>query len=183
MAIFKIQMFKSFLAGNREWTNVYLVEAADLNAAFTAAKIVRDHEIPLHKNQVIFTKARISDVDPLTSVFSVRPINLPGTAGNAIEYLPLFNTARVDAGVSGFGRPSRKYYRLPLIENDVVDGVVGSPLLTLLESTLSDLIADLTTNSTPWVDPQGQLITAVSALQPIQMRQLHRKRRRSPPAV
>lgn len=178
MALFKIQVFKSFLSGGREWTNVYLVTAADLLAAGSAAFIIKDHEILFHKNQTIITKFRVTDETPGSNAFVVVPVNEPGTGGNAVEYWPLFNVVRVDFQAQGFGRPSRKYYRLPLIENDVADNVIDPARTGAILTALSDMIADLNTNGTPFVDPQLQLLGPPVVFGAVQMRQLHRKRRR-----
>lgn len=183
MAQFKIQVFKSFLTGGREWTNVYIVEAPDLLTAGDAGFIIKNAEKLFHKNQTVLTKMRISDVSPLTDAFVVVPLNEVCTGGNAIEYWPLFNTVRVDFQAQGFGRPSRKYYRLPLVEADVEDGVIFLGLSSTILGALSDMLTDLNGNSTPLVDPQGQLLGPPVVYSPVQMRQLHRKRRRAPAAA
>lgn len=182
MALFKTQVFKSYLSGGREWTNVYLTECADLFAAASAAVIIWQHEQLFHKNQVIITKYRVSDETPGSDSFVVVPVGQPGTGGNAIGFWPLFNAVRVDFQAQGFGRPSRKYYRLPLIENDVDDGQIDPALTGGILTNLADMIADLAANSTPFVDPQGQLLGPPVVMGSVAMRQLHRKRRRTPPA-
>jgi len=176
VARFVIQVFKTM--GSQVWTNRYFVSAPDLNAAITAATIIRDHEILIHKNQVTISSVRTSDTDPNTDVFNVAPLANLGTAGNIADMIPLFNTVRVDLGVSGFGRPSRKYYRMPLDEADQSNGSLAAGIITLFNNTLTDLIGDLAANSTPLVDPDDQLITSASTRSPVQMRQLHRRKRR-----
>lgn len=182
MALFKIQVFKSFQAGGREWTNVYHVNAADLLAAGSAAVIIWQHEQLFHKNQTLITKYRVSDETPGGTSFVVVPVNQPGTAGNAIGFWPKFNVVRVDFQAQGFGRPSRKYYRLPLIENDVNDDQLDGGLVAGILTNLSDMLADLNANGTPFVDPQLQLLGPPVVMPAVAMRQEHRKRRRTAPA-
>src|SRR6184192_1675970 len=111
MPIFRAQIFKQLDGSEREWSNTYPVQATDIDAAVTAVAGIPNHERPLHGDNVTITRMRVSDIVPGTDVFVIVPVGLVGTAFSAAdqEWLPLFNTVRVDIQVAGGGRPSRKY--------------------------------------------------------------------------
>lgn len=178
MALFVVQSFKSFLTD--KWTNRYFLEAADLNAAIVGADIIQNAEAQFHKDDVALFQIRVSDTNPATDIFSVAPTLDVGLGGPAVDWLPLFNTVRVDLRVQGFGRPSRKYYRLPINETEHTSTNISSTLATLVQESLVTMIAALSSNDTPLVDPDGQLLTSPTVRLPVQMRQLHRRRRRAP---
>lgn len=181
MALFRVQVFKQLDGSDREWSNTYLVDAADLASASLAAAPIPTHEQPLHGDNVTITRMRVSDTTEDTDVFDIIPLGLIGTAFSAAdsEWLPLYNTIRVDIGVAGGGRPSRKYYRSPVWEDAQVNGRLNASIKTLFDGTIADLISDVSTAGGTLVDPDGQEWTTPNTLLPVQMRQLHRKRKKT----
>lgn len=179
MPLFRVQVFKTHpLNGDREWSNDYFVRASTLTLASGAATTIRIAEQAFHNVATIFTKSRTSSVTPHDDAFVTEIVNEPGTRTNPSNNLPLFDVVRVDMSVVGGGRPSRKYYRLPLGTSDVANLVVDSTLRSTIDAALSALIADLNTAATPWVDPDDQEINDAAAAEKVGMRQLHRKRRK-----
>lgn len=184
MPLFRVQVFKSLSGSDREWSNTYLVDAADLDAAVTAAAPIPTHEQPLHGDVVTITRMRVSDTTEDTDVFASVPLGLIGTLYTAADHdwMPLFNTVRVDIGVVGGGRPSRKFYRPPIAEDEQVNGRLNASIKTLFDGTIADMISDVSTAGGTLVDPDGQLWITPSTQLPVQMRQLHRKRKKTTPA-
>jgi hypothetical protein len=182
MAAFLVQVFKTHPLENRPWSNVYRINAADLTAAVDGAVIIIPAEQAFHNAATQFTYARISSAVEGDDVYTTFPINEGGDRTDPADNLPLWNTVRVLINVFGGGRPSQKFYRLPLGEGDVNNYVIQSGVITLIQSTLTTLIDDMDNNGTPLQDPDGQNWGAVTVQERVQMRQLHRKRRRSTPA-
>lgn len=179
-ATFKVQIFKH-VGTLRPWSNVYLLDAADLLAAVDMANSLVTNETNLHYDNVIYDRAVVSSLTPHDDVFETIPLATTGNLDlSGEDYLPLFNSIRVDFHVVGGGRPSRKYFRCPVREVDQVDGLLTSDALTAFQSRALGFVAALATDSVAWVDPDGQAIDSASVFEEVQMRQLHRKRRRTP---
>jgi len=183
MAFFKIQVFKQLTGSDREFSNVYRVEAADLAAVGAVLSDLCNQESHIFLDNVTVTRARASDEDPTTDAFVIHTANIPGDRGTAEsgDWLPLFNCFRVDMDVAGGGRPSRKYYRGPLLEADQAETIISSTVRANIESQVNEIITILSGAGATWVDPDGQTVETPHCLPNVQMRQLHRKRRRSAP--
>jgi hypothetical protein len=181
MAFFRVQVFKSIAGNPREWSNTYRVQATDLATVAAVLSDICNQESHLYLDNVNVTRARASDEDPETDEFVIHTANIIGDRGTAEsgDWLPLFNCFRVDLDVAGGGRPSRKFYRGPLLESDQAEGIVNGGVATNIETQVAEIITLFTTGSAPWVDPQGQVITTPHCLPNVQMRQLHRKRRKA----
>jgi len=184
MAQFRIQVFKRLGSNPREWSNTYRVDAADLDTAVTLVPSIGSMEQQLHLDNVTITRALVSDVNPATDVFATVPMNLTGSrsGGSDGAWLPIFNTMRVDISVVGGGRPSRKFYRGPILESDQQGAFLSPTVVSLLTDQLNGLIAVAETNSTPLIDPDGQEWDTAVGQSAVQMRQLHRKRKKATPS-
>jgi hypothetical protein len=180
MALFTVQVFKHL--GATKWTNVYHLDAVDLASAVAATDHIKALEQAIHYNVVNIDYARVSTFAEGDNVFETVPINATGGRDLAgVDYLPLFNTMRVDISVDGGGRPSRKYYRIPIPESFNSNGNLDSAQVSFLEGAVQTAITDLAADATPLVDPDGQEWNIATGFHQVQMRQLHRKRRRSSP--
>ena len=181
MARFQIDTQKT--DGVSFWTNRYFVEAADINAAMTAGvDIIITGETLIHTPGVTINFIRASTVTPGDLVFRTSPRSDVGTLGLGGEPLPLFNCVRVDFGVSS-GRPSRKFYRSRLGGGDLQPTYEWSDTrISAISAAVTNMMADLSSNSTPLVDPQGQLLFGHTTFSKIAMHQLKRgsKRRTTP---
>lgn len=180
MAQFRIQVFKRLAGSDREWSNTYRVNAADLDAASVGVPSIGSMEQQLHLDNVTITRALVSDVNPATDIFATIPLNLTGSraGGSDGAWLPIFNTMRVDVQVVGGGRPSRKFYRGPILESDQQGGFLSPTLVTLLTDQVNGLITVLDGDGTPLIDPDGQEWDTAVGQSKVQMRQLHRKRKK-----
>lgn len=151
------------------WTNVYWINVADLEAANTVAASIMAAERPLYWNGVTITKTRVDDNTPNTDQFITVPQNLLGTRTTpASNNAPLWVTARVDFAVAGNGRPSRKYLRGVLFEEDFDSISLVTAVKNLLQ-TYANTIAGLAV-----CDPDLQDITSGAPFNSPQMRQLRR---------
>jgi len=180
MPLFKIQIFKKLEGSDREWSNVWICDATDLATVVAGMPDFGSNEAQFYLDNVIVTRARVSDTLPDTDVFSIVTLDLEGTRGTAGDgdWLPLFNTVRIDIDVEGGGRPSRKYIRPPLLESDQSRGILEDTVITYFTTVANQAIEVASTGSFPMVDPDGQTLITSHAQANVQMRQLHRKRKR-----
>lgn len=180
MPIFAIQVFKTHpLNGTREWSNVYHVRCSTSLVAIGIADEIVAAEREFHNASTTFTRARASSIVAADDDFRTNVYNEGGLRADPTQNMPLWDTVRVDITVEGGGRPSRKFYRLPLGEADVANLVVDGTLRSLIDTSLEGLRTALETATTPLVDLDDQPWTDVAAFGFVQMRQLHRKRKRS----
>lgn len=183
MPLFRIQVFKQLTGSDREWSNTYLVSDPLFSSAVDAAVAIATAEAPLYLDNVTITRSRASDITPGTDVFATTSHNFIGSRATGADgdWLPLFNTFRADLNVTGGGRPSRKYYRLPFLESEQQAGFIDPTTLTTLVGLVNDIIVAANDAGPTLVDPDGQVITTAVGFPRVQMRQLHRKRRRAAP--
>ena len=179
MPVFTVQLFKNLTAvPDREWTNVYHVFADTLSAASALSAPIAEFEQSIHMNTVTISRARVSTLAPGDDAFNIIPLGLVGAATEA-EYLPLYNTVRADIATAAGGRPDRKYYRLPLGENGQHNGVLEDAVREGVQSQLQDLIDTMNAESGVLVSADTGIWETAAVAAQVQMRQLHRKRRRT----
>lgn len=173
MPLWNVDVEKFFK--NRYWTNRYIVQAASLAAAAQVANDIVDVERNVHKSFIEFTKVRTSDQVVGGDVFTIAVIGLPGlhvwTEGQA---LPLFNVVRVDFAVSQ-GRPSRKYLRTGLLEQDVVGDTLEPAYHTFINLNYAIPMMSMV----EYVDVDGQAFVGSSVTSSVAMRQLKRGSKRA----
>lgn len=174
MALFKIQIFKT-QTGERFWTNVYHVDAVDINAASSfATTVLASGETVNMSNAFRVVKSLVSD--PATDEFVTVPLNLPGQISGS-EWLPLFNTVKVNVSVAGNGRNDYKFYRGSLLENQTANGQIDAGTIASFNDVIDSFIADGTAAGVDMVDNEGNLWLVAATQTAVQMRQLHRRRR------
>jgi hypothetical protein len=176
----KVQVFKHL--GTTKWSNTYLLAAPDMDTAVAATTdAIIPGEKAFHRDIVTFDSARVSTYAEGDDEFVTIPINDTGdVATSGAQYLPLFNCTRVDISTSTGGRPSRKYYRIPVMEGDQQDGVFVSGYQSAINGFVQDILDGISTAGCTWVDPDSQALDTPSCVGAVQMRQLHRRRRRTP---
>ena len=160
------------------WTNRYIINTPDLSSAVLIGNQIVSIERAIHKPGVTFTRFRVSDMDPNTDVYSIVAVALPGTApANVTGGLPLFNVVRVDFN-TGQGRPSRKYLRTPIAEDQQADGTLAAAYATFIHTNYTIPMLGID----EFVDVDGQAFTSGATHQYVAMRQLRRgsKRRAAP---
>lgn len=168
-------------AVTEKWSNVWHVEAADLSVAESAFVTAGVPDLlPLLHNSCQIASFLVSD--PLTSEFITHPVGANGTSGATGEMLPLFNSVRAFFNDGSFGRPDNKFIKGLLTEADQANGIVDPTTRSTVVTRLSTLITDMSAASAALVSVQGDPYASVSVQTEVQMRQMHRKRRRVTPA-
>jgi hypothetical protein len=171
----KIQVFMT-LSGDRFWTNVFHVNATDIDAAAAFANIVLAPTLALPMDGSFkVVKTLVSHL--ADDSFVTTPMSLPGGASGS-AYLPLFNTVRILISVAGHGRNDSKYLRGIISEINQTNGQLESATVSAMAALYDTLITDASASGVDLVDSQGNLWQTATCQQAIQMRQLHRKRKK-----
>lgn len=179
MAVFRIQVFYQQGTGQK-WTNVYHVDAADLfTAAAAASGTLAPALVPLLHTSCQIVKVLTSDPSTPGS-FIEDVLGLVGSGGSGADLLPLFNSVRVLFPILSGGRPDYKFLKGYLTETLQANGLVDPGALSGIESVFGSIIADMSTAGAILIDNAGTNWSTVTAQQEVQMRQMHRRRRRSP---
>lgn len=178
MAIFNIYSRKKTYDGH-EFGNRYLVRASNITNAYTAIAPIIEAEKVFHSPGVTFLYARVSDLIEDNDVYYTVPQSGTGSLGDLTQALPSLLALRVDLTVLTGGRPSRKFYHPCLNESYQDQGLWGGTYIVTVENTLSDLISDLQSNTTPLVDPDDQVIGGPVAKQLITHRQWSKRSKRT----
>lgn len=143
-----------------KWSYVWYCEASTaVDAANWGASLWVDHMRGAHTNYAYCYEVYASDLVPNTTNYTVLAMAAGvqrATGGSPSSELYLTDTAiRVELTVSG-GRPSRKYWRPPLFEEQVGPGgrTVSAGVLTTLNAALTGI-----TNDPDIRDESGNLFT------------------------
>jgi hypothetical protein len=178
MPLFRIQVFYQQGTGIK-WTNVYHVDAVDL---FTAAAAASGTLAPalapfLHVSaQIVKTLTS----DPTTpGSFIEDALGIVGSNGDVGQLLPLFNSIRVLFPILSGGRPDYKFVKGLLTEGMQNNGLIDASVLTALETGFTSLISAMSTAGANLVSDTLEGWATVTAQEAVQMRQLHRRRRRA----
>jgi hypothetical protein len=175
MAIFRVQLFKQ-KGTDRPWTNVYHVDAADIDAAAGAVvTVLAPAESHILADSCNIIKAIVSDPDAGT--FITLALSVAGLISDP-GLLPLFNTMRAIVAVGGLGRNDSKFYRGYLGEGNTENQQISSGAATGATSVLNALVSDMATAGAALVDEDGNSWGTVTIQLPIQERQRHRRRKR-----
>jgi hypothetical protein len=180
MAVFRVQVHYKFGA-TQKWSNVWHVDAATLLTAATEFEVTAvPILLPLLHPSCSLDRLLVSD--PATSQFTVNTINEFGTSADSGDLLPLFNCVKVIIPTAGFGRPDLKYLKGFLTETLIDGDVVEPTAATGIDNQLTAMITDMAAVSVPLCTEEGEGYTNVSVQSLVQMRQMHRKRRKTPVA-
>lgn len=155
MGIYSVYIKKRSYDGY-EFGNRYLLEADTLQAAGGGATLILEQEQAMHYNNVTFLYMRTSDTTPLTDVFETLPLSFTGLRVAGTQLLPSILTVNAKIGVSGGGRPSRKFYHLGAQESDQDAGKWTTAIQDLVTTALYQMISDVQTTESLLVDPDGQ---------------------------
>lgn len=171
----RIQIFMT-QTGDRFWTNVFFVNALTLLDAAEAANIMIGPALATQMDGSFkVVKTLVSHIADAT--FISTPLNIAGSLSGS-DYLPLYNTARILISVTGAGRNDYKYLRGGVTEARTLLGQFTSAAITAYEDMMNGLIADMTAGGTDLVDDEGNTWQVASCQAAIQMRQLHRRRKK-----
>jgi hypothetical protein len=160
------------------WTNRYILDIASTSAGSVPAGQIVTAERSITIVDVQFVSYRISSIATGDDDYVVVPLETPGQRAISTQALPLFDVLRVDFGV-GQGRPSRKYLRGVLSEQDQTNyGELEASAQTFFSTNYGQPVAAVP----EYVDVDGQPILTSSVFKSVGMRQLRRgtKRRLQP---
>lgn len=160
--------------GAEFWANDYLTDDPTIEDAQDLAALLLTFEQDIHMVGVTFDYVLVTSYGS-GRAFRHIVINEPGNASN-LAYIPLFNTLRVDFGTAS-ADPARKYYRIPVAEENQNAGIFET---TYLGSIATIINTDLTTPAvySHIVTPTGHKTINAVAQPLVQMRQLHRRRKK-----
>lgn len=177
---YRISIVKSLDA--EEWSNDYMVICDDMDDASDFAEALVEFEQSFHFDTVQFAYVRVSTTLKGDRTFRHIPLNVAGIAQSAgQDFLPLFNTVRVDLGTSD-SDPARKYYRTPIGEAQQSRGILAGNTIAGFEDLLGGSLQPLILQG-KLVTSGGNLIVGSSLYHNVQERQLKRRRRKKAPAV
>ena len=160
--------------GAEFWANDYLTDDDTIEDAQDLAGLLLTWEQDIHMGAVTFDYILVTSFG-VGRAFRHIVINEPGNASN-LAFIPLFNTLRVDFGTSD-ADPARKYYRCPVAEENQNGGIFETAYLGQINVLITnDLVTPAVLEHI--VTPRGN--NCVNAVpQPlVQMRQLHRRKRK-----
>lgn len=176
MTVFRVQVFYQLgLAG--KWSNVYHVDAAgiadaiaDFDAAATAPLL------SLLDSQATLVKYLVSDL--AGTQFSTVPKGLNGTSTASGDLLPLFNSVKVLVTAGAFGRPDYKFYKGFVTESIQTNGILTAGSMGYVDTAVQTMINDMITAGSPLVSENGTGWGTASVQAAVQMRQMHRRRKK-----
>jgi len=179
MTVFRIQV--NYTRGTLgKWSNVWHVNAPDL---ITAANAMESAGIPnllplLHNSAQIASFLVSSEID---DTFITRPVNAAGTSAQTDQILPLFNSVKAFLIDDSNGRPDYKYLKGYLTELLQADGLVAAGVVTAVTTNLGNMADEMNTANSPLVSADNDQYISISVAPAVQMRQMHRKRRKATP--
>lgn len=178
MPVFRVQAHYS-KDGSSKWSNVWHVSASDISTAAVAFESIGVPDLlPLLNNACQLDSLLTSDLDG--AEFITTPINAAGTSGASGDLLPLFNSVKVLFTDGSLGRPDYKFFKGLLTEGGQVDGVIDGTTLGVIGGLVSALITDMDSDGEPLVSVDNDQYTSATVQPAVQMRQMHRRRRRTP---
>ena len=176
MPVFRVQVFYQ-LGALGKWSNVWYANSADIPTlqGDVSATMVDDLKAMLHQNCTLL-RFLISDL--AGTDFVTTEVGENGTNANDDELLPLFNSAKVLFNDGGLGRPDLKYMKGLLTEAIQNNGNLTPAFRGALDVLMTTLLSDMSATSSPLCSREGGEYVAASVQQAVQMRQMHRRRRR-----
>jgi hypothetical protein len=178
MPVFRIQVF--YQLGNLgKWSNVWHANAADIPSLQTdvSAIMVPDLQPLLHPDCTLL-RTLISDL--AGADFQTVEQNVSGSSSESGSLLPLFNSMKAILTDGGLGRPDLKYFKGFLTEDMQTDGVIEPSQRSAADVRVTTLLSDMSASSSPLCSADGTEYVSASIQQAVQMRQMHRRRRRTP---
>lgn len=162
------------------YSNDYNVECPSMDDAEAMAISLVEFERSFHLNNVVFVSYRVSTVAVGDRIFRHQPIDTIGLRlRSGTSQLPLFCTVRLDMRTVD-SDPCRKYYRPPLEETDQEDGHLSAGYWTAIVAAWFVMNAAFPVGS-KIVSNKGNNVVGASGFPDVQMRQLHRKRKKKVP--
>jgi hypothetical protein len=177
MATTRLQVFYQEGEGAK-WTNVYHVDVDTLTDAITAfTSVMQAYLLTLLHSSCRIVKVLASSMTDDT--FVEASIEEPGTSAFTDSRLPFFDCVKTIISTTGLGRPDIKFMKGWLTEGNSSSGSVDSIALTAFLDNFNNMIQDMIDNSTSLVSDTGDQWAVATAPPTIQMRQMHRKRKKT----
>lgn len=160
----------------RPWSNVWHVESASASGALLISDGIVNAYINALKDYAEVYSVHVQVPNPLGSPGASRTNIVPGLKeSDPALMLPLFNTIRVSM-TDGGGRPNLKYFRFPMAEDQMTNGVPTSGYIDELQTTFLSLLPAIS----GLVSNRGEPFTSITVIPIVQMRQQGWHRRTRP---
>jgi len=177
MPVFKVDVQTNI--GNAFVTNVYHVNAVDMDDATTQAGIIVGLQRTVLPTGFTIDAMRISTPAEGDGIFNTVPLNVAGTRATSTDPMPMFCRFRVDFSV-GFRRPLRKFLLVPL-EGDQNSGTLTSTARAYVEDNyIEPLLASPDVNL---CGADGTPVVSGVCNAQVGMRQLRRASKRTSPVI
>lgn len=177
MANYRITIDKTYQGpGGEKWSNVYNVDAPDIDEADNRAQAIAELEAAILWDNVVITRLSTKPATGSGSGTS-RAVFIEGERADADPnvQLPLFNTMLVKL-IPPIGRPSMKYLRLPLVEAEVTGFTLDPTFTSFVNTNYTVPLLALGYVT----DESGQSFSGYGFNPNVQMRQLNWHRRSRP---
>lgn len=161
--------------GQREWSNVYTVNAPSLAAATAVGQQIVPLEKAVHMNEVAFISMEVRPQILGAGGGTVVALSGNGTIIPGSDLMPMFNTIRVRLQPAA-GKPSQKYIRMPLEETRTTGDTIVAGTVGYVQANYADPLIDIP----GVVDVDGQPFESATVIPLVQIRQLKRERRSRP---
>lgn len=178
MALFRIQVFYQHGTGEK-WSNVWHVDAADLFTAAAAASGTLAPSLATYLHPACQIVKTLTSDPTSPGTFIEAALALAGTSADSGDLLPFFNCARVLFPILSGGRPDYKYIKGYLTETLQTNGLINSGIITALNAGFAAVITAMSTAGANLVSDTLEGYSVVTTQQAVQMRQMHRRRRRT----
>lgn len=178
MALFSLQV--RFQYGDRFWTNKWELSAADIGTVIGLVSDFEAFHTAILLTNYVLKDMRISPI-PSTGAFETIVLNSNGAKGDSgQQILSLFNTVALDLVGTFFGRHGLKYLRGTLTNADLEnDGTIKDSTATAILSDFTTLLGAVSSAGAAIVTGGGHIVSSADIPPAVQMRQLHRKRRKT----
>lgn len=178
MPVFRVQV--NYTRGtNGKWSNVWHSSGVDITAVKDAwLGFGVPDLLPLLDNSAKIATFLVSDL--AGSQFITTAVGAAGTSSASGDTLPLFNSLKALFDDGSLGRPDYKFFKGFLTESIQANGLIASGTITAVETFLATLISDLDANGATLVSSDNDPYASASVQEEVAMRQMHRKRRRTP---
>lgn len=177
MPVFRVQVFYQ-LGVLGKWSNVWHASSADIPTLLTdvSAVMVPDLQPLLHPDCTLL-RTLISDLAGTDFVTTEQ--NVSGSSSESGSLLPLFNSMKALISSGELGRPDLKYFKGYVTEDMQTDGVLEPTVRSAADVRVTTLLSDMAAASSPLCTLPGSEYVAASIQAAVQMRQMHRRRRRT----
>lgn len=176
MGTFRVQFFYQ-RGANEKWSNVWHVDAPTILAARLAAgNVMLAPLLSLLDSTCKIVKLLVSD--PLTTAFIEVPVNSSGTNSAGGTLLPLYNSVRALFSTTVGGRPDYKFLKGYITEDAHAAGDLATGIATTIDTVLTTMLTAMETNGTKLVSKNGDVWSNPSIQTAVQMRQMHRRRKK-----